>query len=157
MKKLKIIGTMMLGGSLLLSGCGNIGDSADEPGTEDALIINESNKEGGSIETGEGYGFTQFDLEIDVDGEKTIDIDYDAEEEEFKAEYENTLNKIKLEDKEAIDELHLLFMDIRLTNETTEEEAKTKILEWFEIESYSKFDLKADFDDGTTLTVQDSQ
>lgn len=159
MKKTRLIGALMFSGILLLSGCGKSGNDADtdKTGKEDNVVINKENEEGGSIERGQGYGFTQFDLSIDVDGKDAIEADYDVDKEETEAEFENKLNNVKLDDKEAIDELHLLFMDIRLTSETTDEEAIDNILQWFEIDTYSKFDLEVEFDDGTKLNINDTK
>lgn len=157
MKKVSFMGALILGGALLLSGCGNSGNSdksADKTGTDD-VVINKELEDGGSIERGQGYGFTQFDLSIDIDGKDAIDADYDVETKQIEAELENKLREVKLKDKEAIDELHLLFMDIRLTSETTKEEAIDRILEWFEIDDYSKFELDVEFDDGTKLDFED--
>lgn len=154
MKKFNFIGILLLGGVLLLSGCGNAKNDSDKAANND-VVINKEAENGGSIERGQGYGFTQFDLSIDVDGQDAVEAEYDVENEQVEADYENTLKKVRLEDKEAIDELHLLFMDIRLTSDTTQEEAIERILEWLEIDSYTKFELEVDFDDKTRLDFED--
>ena len=79
-EKLNVVGAIVITGALLMGGCGNFGKNADKPNREEADIIHENEKEGGSIETGDGYGFTTFDLEIDVDGKDAIDADYDVNE-----------------------------------------------------------------------------
>lgn len=155
MQKLTIGIMLFISASLLLTGCGNFGKNADKPGTEDALIINERDKEGGTLETSAGYGFSQFDLEIDVDGKDAIDAEYDVTEKQTESEYEDKLRKVKLTDVEAMDELNKMFMQIRITKDTPEQEVIDNILKWFDLETYSKFDLDVDFDNGTKLTIED--
>ncbi len=144
----------MITGALLMGGCGNFGKNADKPNREEAVIINEDEKVGGSIETGDGYGFTSFDLEIDVDGKDAIDADYDVTK-KADADYENKLKNIKLKDNKAMDELNKMFIEIRITKDTPQQEVIDKILQWFGLETYSKFDLDVDFDDGTLLDIED--
>lgn len=155
MKKFTIGITLFISTLLLVTGCGNFGKNADKPGTEDALFTNERDKEGGTLETSAGYGFSQFDLEIDVDGKDAIDAEYDVTEKQTASEYEDKLRQVKLKDVEAMDELNKMFMQIRLTKDTPEQEAIDNILKWFDIENYSKFDLDVDFDNGTKLTIED--
>ena len=116
----------------MLGGCGNFGKNADKPNREEADIIHEDEKEGGSMETGEGYGFTKFDLEIDVDGKDAIEADYDVTE-KADADYENKLKNIKLKGNKAMDELNKLFMEIRITKDTPQQEVIDKILEWYRL------------------------
>ncbi len=156
MNLFKIAGTVALTSVLLLSGCGNFGKNADKPNREDADIIHEHEKEGGSLETGDGYGFSSFDLEIGVDGKDVIDADYDVNE-TADADYENKLKNIKLKDNEAMDQLNKLFMDILITKDTPQQEVMDKILDWYQLDSYSKFKLEVDFDDGTKLNIEDIQ
>ncbi|MFC5589281.1 YusW family protein [Sporosarcina soli] len=156
MKLFKIAGTVALTSVLLLSGCGNFGKNADKPKREDADIIHEHEKEGGSLETGDGYGFTSFDLEIEVDGKDVIDADYDINE-TADADYENKLKNIKLKGNEAMDQLNKLFMDILITKDTPQQEVIDKILKWYQLDSYSKFKIEVDFDDGTKLNIDDIQ
>ncbi|MBO0586819.1 YusW family protein [Sporosarcina sp. E16_8] len=154
MRKLNMAGTIVITGALLMSGCGNFGKNADKPNREDAVIINEAEKAGGSIETGNGFGFTSFDLEIDVDGKDAIDADYDVAE-KANADYENKLTNVKLKDNKAMDELNKMFIEIRITKDTPQQEVIDKVLQWFGLETYSKFDLEVDFDDGTLLDIED--
>ncbi|MCG7335035.1 YusW family protein [Sporosarcina sp. ACRSM] len=156
MKFFKLTTTVTLTGALLLSGCGNFGKNADEPNREDADIIHEHEKEGGSLETGDGYGFSTFDLEIDVDGKDAIDVDYDVTE-RADADYDNKLKNIKLQGNEAMDQLNKLFLDILITKDTPKQEVIDKILDWYQLDAYSKFDLEVNFDDGTKLNIEDVQ
>lgn len=154
LRKLNIVTTLVITGALLMSGCGNFGKNADNPNREEAIIINEDEKVGGSIETGNGYGFTSFDLEIDVDGKDAIDADYDVAE-KADADYENKLQNVKLKDNKAMDELHKMFLEIRITKDTPQQEVIDKILQWYGLDTYSKFDLDVNFDDGTLLDIED--
>ncbi len=156
MHKLILLVVATLTGALMLSGCGNFGKNADKPNREDATIIHEKEKTGGSLETGDGYGFTSFDLDIDVAGKDAIEADYEVAR-KLVADYENKLTNIKLKDSAAMDELHKLFMDILITKDTPPQEVIDKILKWYQLESYSKFDLEVDFDDGTLLDIEDVQ
>ena len=156
MRKLKLLIATALTGALVLSGCGNLGKNADKPNREDATIIHEDEKAGGSLETGDGYGFTSFDLDIEVDGKDAIEADYESAK-KLVAEYDNKLTNIKLKDSDAMNELHKLFMHILITKDTPPTEVTDKILKWYQLESYSKFDLEVDFDDGTRLDIEDVQ
>lgn len=146
--------TVALAGTLMLSGCGNFGKNADQPNREDAAIIHEDEKAGGSLETGGGYGFTSFDLDIEIDNKDAIEADYKVDK-KLEADYDNKLTNIQLKDSAAMDELDKFFMDILITKDTPPKEVIDKILKWYQLESYSKFDLEVDFDDGTRLDIED--
>ena len=154
LRKLNAVGTIVITGALLMGGCGNSGENADKPNREEAVITNENEKEGGSLETGDGYGFTSFDLEIDVDGKDAIDADYGVTK-KADADYENKLKNIKLKDNKAMDELNKMFIEIRITKDTPKQEVIDNIIQWFGLDTYSKFDLEVDFDDGTLLDIED--
>lgn len=154
MRKLNVTSVILITGALMLSGCGNFGKNANEPNREDAVIINEEEKAGGSIETGDGFGFTSFDLDIDVDGKDAIEADYDVTE-KADADYENKLKNVKLKSNKAMDELNKMFIEIRITKDTPQQEVIDKILQWYGLETYTKLDLEVNFDDGTLLDIKD--
>lgn len=156
MRKLTLLTAAVLAGALTLSGCGNFGKNADKPNREDATIIHEDEKAGGSLETGDGYGFTSFDLDIEVDGKDAVEAEYKVDT-KLEAEYNNKLTNIKLKDSAAMDELDKFFMDILITKDTSPQEVIDKISKWYQLESYSKFDLEVYFDDGTLLDIEDVQ
>ena len=156
MRKLTLLVVGALTGALMLSGCGNFGKNADKPNREDATIIHEDEKAGGSLETGDGYGFTSFDLDIEVNGKDAIEANYEVQR-TLVGDYENKLTNTKLKDSAALDELHKLFMAILITKDTPSQEVIDKILKWYQLESYSKFDLEVYFDDGTLLDIEDVQ
>ena len=156
MKKVTLAGILVLIGALALSGCGNFGKNADTPNREDATIIHEDEKAGGSIETGDGYGFTEFSLEIDVDQKDAIEADYDVTE-LADAEYKNNLTNVKLKNDQAMTELDKLFKEILLTKDTPQQEVIDKIMGWYHLDTYSKFDLEVHFDDGTLLDIENIQ
>ena len=140
---------------LLIGGCGNSGKNANNSNRENALIMHEKEKEGGSLETGGAYGFNSFDLEIDVDEVDSIDAEYEMNKKGLKVKYVDLLKNINLQDGKAMDEIHKLFMAIHITNKTPQQEVIDKILNWYGLETYSKFDLDVEFDDGTILKIED--
>ncbi len=156
MKTIKVTGAILLTSALLIGGCGNTNKNADAPNREDATITQDKDKEGGTLQTGDGYGFNLFDLEIDVEGKDVVDVEYEIKK-NVEAEYENTLKNEKFKDVEAMNSLDKLFVAILLTKDTTQEQAIEKILEYYQLEGYSKFDLKVKFDDGTILDFEDKK
>ncbi|MFS0575971.1 YusW family protein [Sporosarcina sp. 179-K 3D1 HS] len=154
MRKFTIASLLLLAAIFVIAGCGNFGKNADKDQREDADIIYEHEKEGGTMETGDGYGFTHFDLDIDVDGKDAIEADYEVDK-ELDVEYKNTLKGINVKGKEAMDELHQLFTALLLRNNMTKEEYIKRILTYYELDAYSKFDLEINFDDGTKLDIED--
>lgn len=156
MKTIKVTGAVLLTSALLIGGCGNTNKNADAPNREDATITQDKDKEGGTLQTGDGYGFNSFELEIDVEGKDVVDVEYEIKK-DVEAEYENTLKNEKFKDVEALNALDKLFVAILLTKDTTQEQAIEKILEYYQLEGYSKFDLKVKFDDGTILDFEDKK
>ena len=150
------IGAVLLIVALVLGACGNLGKNADEPNREDADIVLEREKEGGTINTGDGYGFSSFDLDIDVGGKDAIEADYDVQK-SAEAEYVNKLENVKLKDSAAMDELHTFFIDIRIMKDTPKQEVIDNILKWYQLDTYSKFELEVDFDDGTFLDIEEQK
>lgn len=149
-----IASLLLLAAVFVMTGCGNFGENADKAQREDADIIHEREKEGGTMETGDGYGFTHFDLDIEVDGQDAIEADYEVDK-ELDVEYKNTLTGVNATGKEAMDELDKLFKALLLRNNMTKEEYKERILTYYELDTYSKFDLEINFDDGTNLNIED--
>jgi len=156
MKNLKLFGTILFAGALFISGCGN--DSADvvDGNKDEPLIANKDESVGGSLEHGDGYGFTEFDLSIDIDGKDAIDIDYNVEG-KAEAEYKNELTNVNVEGPKAMDEVNKLFMNILITNDTPEDVVIEKVLKFLRVENYSEFELEVDFDDGTRLDIEDKK
>lgn len=147
----------MLFGAFIVGGCGNIGKNADKENREEAVVIPERDKVGGSMETGGGYGFNAFDLDIEIDGKDAIEAEYDVSKSKIEAEFENKLENVKLKEDEAFNELDKLFVDIMITKDTSKQDVIDKILKYYGIEMYSKFDLEIDFDDGTKLDIEEGQ
>jgi len=48
-----------------------------------------------------------------------------------------------------------MFIQIRITKDTPQQEVIDNILQWYGLDTYSKFDLEVDFDDGTLLNIED--
>ncbi|MGN7385696.1 YusW family protein [Sporosarcina sp. SAFN-015] len=145
---------LLLMAVLVLGACGNASKNADDPAREDATIIYEDEKEGGTMNTGDGYGFNEFDLEIEVDGKDAVDAEYDVNE-ASDAKYVNRLANLNLKDQEAFDKLDEFFTKIMLTHDMSNEDVTNRIMEWFGLDSYTKFDLEVNFDDGTKLDIED--
>ncbi|MHA6258897.1 YusW family protein [Sporosarcina sp. CAU 1771] len=149
--KLKIIGLFALASILMISGCGNkITQDKDEPS-----IKHENSLVGGSSELGDGYGFDKFDLEITVDGKEMVDADYDMQSSKVKAEYENKFEGKDFKDEKAMTELDELFKTIRITKDTSKEEAMDNIVLYLGADTYTEFELKVHFDDGTVLEIDE--
>ncbi|MER2089037.1 MAG: YusW family protein [Sporosarcina sp.] len=156
MKKLSAVAAILLTSALMLGACGNFGKNADKPNREEADIILEDEKAGGSIETGNGYGFSSFDLDIDVEGKDAVEADYDVKK-NADAEYVNKLKNVQLKDNKAMDEFNKMFVEIRITKDTPKQEVIDNILQWFGLDAYSKFDLEVEFDDGTFLDIEETK
>ena len=148
------VGMLFLFAVLILGACGNASENADDPSREDADIIYKNEKEGGTIETGEGYGFNKFDLDIEVDGRDTIDVEYEVAK-NHEAKYVNKLAGINLEGAEAFNRVDDMFMKIMLESKTSQRDVIDGIMEWFGLDTYTKFDLEIDYDDGTIVDIED--
>lgn len=150
------MGSVLFASVLFVSGCGNMGKDANKDNREEADIITNEQKEGGDRDTGDGFGFTKFDLEIDVDNQDAVEAEYEVEK-DFEPEFQNKLTNIDLKDEEAMAELDKMFSTINLQHDMSGEEAREKILEYFQIDLYSKFKLDVEFDDGTKMNYEDTQ
>lgn len=149
-------GMLLLFAALFLGACGNASEDADNPNREDADIMYENEKEGGTLETGDGYGFNKFDLDIEVDGKDTIDVEYEVAK-NHEAKYVNKLAGINLEGAEAFNKVDDMFMKILLESKTSQQDVIDGIMEWFGLDTYTKFDLEIDYDDGTKLDIEDNK
>ena len=148
MRMLSIAGVSSI---LLLGGC----SSKDEvPDNDDAISI-EDESEGSTINTGDGYGFTDFDLTIKKD-DKKIETDYEDVKPDD-AEYLNEFQEVDLEGNEAIDDMHKMFMEILIDSGTTEEEAIDRILQWYGLDDYDEFKLDVDFTDDKSLNIDEKK
>lgn len=151
LKKLKVLGCILIIGSLIIGGCGK--RSANDP-KDNPVISTETENAGGSLEHGDGYGFGIFELEIDFDEHDTISIDYDVTK-YAEADFENTFENFDLEGAEAMSKIDELFTYLLLTKDMPDEEVITRILQFYDLKSYSKFELDVNFDEGTKLRIND--
>lgn len=156
MKKVATVGTALFASVLFAGGCGNFSKDADNDNRSEADIVTTDEKEGGDRDTGDGFGFSNFDLEIDVNGEDAVDAEYKVEK-DFEPEYQNEQNKIDLKGIKAMDELDKLFAATNLESNMSGEEARDKILEYYQLDDYSKFELNVEFDDGKKLNFKDEK
>ncbi|WP_172372462.1 YusW family protein [Sporosarcina jiandibaonis] len=161
MRKSKFLMITIFASVFLVVGCGNNNndnkrsvESRDEP-----LISAEIEDRDGSYYYGAGYGFLDFDLEIDIDGKDAIDINYevDKQNDTFEAEYKNNIENFHLKNEEAMNAIDEFFNEVLLNTENkSKEDLMREILESLNIEDYSKFDLEITYDDNSTLTIQES-
>ena len=156
MKKLNLFATILFTGALLVGGCSNDSEDVTAGKKGYPIVENKDANAGVTIEQGDGYGFNEFDLDIEIDGKDVIDIEYDVTE-KAEADYKNELTNVNVEDAEAMDEVDKLFMHILLTNTMSEKEVVENILEFLRIDNYSKFELKINFNDGTNLNINDQK
>ena len=151
LKKLKFLGSLLIISVLILGGCGK--RSANAP-RDNPVISTETENAGGSLEHGDGFGFDIFELEIDFDEHDTISIDYDVTK-YAEADFENTFENFDLEGAEAMNKIDELFTYLLLNKDMPEEEVMTRILQFFNLKGYSKFELDVNFDEGTKLRIND--
>lgn len=151
LKKLKVLGSLLIITALIIGGCGK--RSANAP-RDNPVISTETENAGGSLEHGDGFGFDIFELEIDFDEHDTISIDYDVTK-YAEADFENTFENFDLEGAEAMNKIDELFTYLLLTKDMPEEEVMTRILQFFNLKGYSKFELDVNFDEGTKLRIND--
>lgn len=136
---------------LIIGGCSK--RSANEP-KDNPIIKTETENAGGSLEHGDGYGFNQFELEIEVGEHEQIKIDYDVTK-YVQADFENTFENFDLEGEKAMEKIRELFVYLLLENDTPEEEVIKKVTQFYNVQDYSKFELDVNFDEGTTLRIHD--
>ncbi|AXI01043.1 hypothetical protein DV702_15745 [Sporosarcina sp. PTS2304] len=147
-KMLSIIGVSSL---LVIGGCSQ---KEDPPDNNEATGIQDE-QDGSTINTGDGYGFTDFDLTIKKDGKK-IEVDYEDVKPDD-AEYVNEFQEVDKKGNEAIDSMHPMFLEVLLDSDTTQEQAIDKILQWYGLDDYDEFDLDVIFTDDQTLTIDEKK
>lgn len=154
MKKILLFGTLLFAFALVLGACGNKKD--DTKGTDPSKdsVQNINDQDGGSMNTGNAYGFDHFELQIEVDGKEAIKDQYTMEK-ELTAIYVNKLTGVDLKDTQAMNELDKFFKEINLTKDTSKKRASDDILKWYGLDSFSKFYLKVHFDDGNELNIEE--
>ena len=151
MSVMRILSIAGVSSILLLGGCG----SKDKAPDNDAAVSIEDEGEGSTMNTGDGYGFTDFDLTIKKDGKK-IETDYEDVKPDD-AEYLNEFQEVDLEGNEAIDDMHKMFMEILIDSGTTKDEAIDRILQWYGLDGYDEFKLDVEFADDKTLRIDEKK
>lgn len=151
MRKLISFSLLLIAAVLLLGACVKTADVNQE---DEPTISSKPETEGGSMETGDGYGFVVFDLTIDVDGEEVISTTYDVRD-KAEATYVDDLVDVDVEGNDAMDELFYLFDHMRLTKDTPDKEVIDKIVEHYKLKDYSSLELDVEFDEGTILHIDD--
>lgn len=138
--------------SLLLAACR--GSSNPEHSSADPIIETEREKDGGSLETGDGFGFTYLQLSIEVDGEEAVHIRYDVED-SAEATYVDRSKSVDVSDTQAMNESGALFENVRIQKGVPAKQVMDEILTFFRIEQFSSFNLMVRFDDGTDLRIEE--
>ncbi|KXH87115.1 YusW family protein [Sporosarcina sp. HYO08] len=159
MKKFTVISVIALSGVLILGACGGKNtnttpETTNPPATNGQGNTTTQENTNTVNEATHDYGFQKFDLEIDVDGKDAIDVDYKTSD-IADSDYENKLTNINVTGDAAMDELHKLFMELNITANKAQQEIIDQIMKYFSLDSYSKFDLEVDFNDGTKLNIED--
>lgn len=131
------------------------GSSNPAHSTEDPIIETEREKDGGSLETGDGFGFTYLQLSIDVDEEEIVHIRYDVEN-TADATYVDRSRNVDVSDTQAMNETGALFKNVRVQKGVSAEQMMEEIITFFRLEQFSTFDLLVRFDDGTELRINES-
>ncbi|QTD40593.1 YusW family protein [Sporosarcina sp. Te-1] len=154
MKKILLFGTLLLAFALVLGACGNKKDDTQGTDPSEDSVQNVDDQDGGTMNTGNAYGFDNFDLEIEVDGQEAIQATYKMDK-ELEAIYINQLTGVDLKDEKAMNELDKFFKELLLTKDTSKKQATDDILKWYGIDGFTKFDLDVDFDDGNNLDIEE--
>lgn len=121
---------------------------------DDPSLTTELETEGGSVESGDGYGFDIFQLDMKTTSGETVLISYDVSG-KSDAQYEDSSEDIHLKGAEAMDKASQLFTVIRIDKDTPEDQVIQKILEQFNVDEYAEFKLAVNFDEGTTLRIDE--
>ena len=137
--------------SLIMGGCGKKVQDIEK---EHAMTGN--GQAGSDMEYADGYEFTTFNLRIDVGGQRDVIAEYHVKKNKITAEYNNRAKKIKLKGDEAMEELHKIFTDIKLTKELPQQEVIDNVLKAVDVDNFSKFKLKITYNDGTELEFEEA-
>lgn len=121
---------------------------------EDPSLTTELETEGGSLESGDGYGFDVFQFDMKTTSGETVLISYDVSG-KADAQYEDSSEDIHLKGVEAMDKASQLFREIRIDKDTPEDQVIEKILKQLSVEEYDTFKLSVNFDEGTELRIDE--
>lgn len=153
LKRFVQLGIVLLVSIIVISACGKKEpDKITDEKRDEPTLTTEIDTEGGSIESGDGYGFTLFDLAITTDEGETIKVWYDVSK-YAEATYENSKENVYVEENEAMDQTFVLFNTIHLDKDTPEDQVIGKILDYYSVEDYTTFKLDVNFDENTKLRI----
>ena len=152
MSFLRMVSIVGFSSVLILGGCSSKKEASNN---DDPIIGYEDEDKGSSINTGDGYGFTDFDLSIKKDGKK-IEVDYE-DVKPSDAEYINEFQEVNKEGNDAIDSMHKMFMEVLLDSDTTKEEAIERILKWYGLDDYDEFELDVKYTDNKSLDIEEKK
>lgn len=153
MTKLKLLGIVIFITALIVGGCGNKVHNTDKKGMN---TTTEDGQADGSLEYADGYGFTKFRLKIDAGAKTDVKVDYEMKTKKVDAAYVNRAKKISVKGDEAMEELHKIFTEIKLTKDQSQQEVIDKVLKAVDVDNFTKLKLQIDYDDGTKLEFEES-
>lgn len=161
LKKTSILTTLLLSLALILGACG---DKDKDEATKDVTNNDTSNdiEETAPGEdpaaTGEAFGFTKFELEVDYpEQEEALDVNYEEEKDSTDAEYKNVDDdNSDVTGQAAMAKLKPLLDQLQLNEDMTDEEIIERIITVFNInENYTKIDIDITWENGEEKEIED--
>lgn len=157
--KYKILSATLLTSALVLGACGGNNNDEPEENVPNGTVVNpEEDSTVDETLTDENpeneYGFTNFDLHIDTpDNSDAVVAQYNVETEE--AVYINMHAASSLKGDAAYALLQPIFVELQPMKDMSDEEVIQRVASAFEVDEYTKFDLKIEYEDGETKTYTD--
>lgn len=103
--------------------------------------------------------FTEFELEVTYDS----DVEYEAELDRksnghYEVKLDDEINNVQLKGVEAFDQLYPIIKELTITEESTDDEVITDVLNQFNLEdNYNEFELEIKFNDGLEYEYKDKK
>ncbi|SDN99454.1 YusW family protein [Alkalicoccus daliensis] len=119
---------------------------------------NEENVEGEEAESSYEYGVDSFFLDVQYDDNAQMIYEYEVEQEDPAGRIEMVNGEEnEMEDAEAINQIEEMLQEIQVYPASTEEEARSEILQYLETaeEDVTSFEMEMDFSDGESLEITD--
>lgn len=163
-RKFPVAAGFLFSSILLLGACGN-DEQVTEPVTEEAADydgVEDANPEGGLAEEnigGEVFGFTDFELDVDYpDQDDALTVSYEEDKDRVEAEYEDKVSNEVLEGNDAFDKIEPLLAELKLTEDMSEEDVISKVIEVFNIEpDFESIEVEVTYPEGTDKEYQASE
>jgi hypothetical protein len=143
-KKSKIVASLILS-TALLGACGDKDEiTKDVTNNNTSNDIEDDAPGEDPADTAESYGFKKFELEVDYpDQEEAIDVNYEEKKDSTDVEYRNVDDKVTdVTGDDAMVELELLLVNLKLNENMTDEEIINRVVETFDIkDNHTKIDV----------------